>query len=277
MLVLPFPKAKDTITLQQLLKKPSWKDCSVSWPDAYSEYEKHKGDPWQLTPAAFTVTQKQNQQALFKSRSGGGPIRRIRSTPNLKCCPMCGSPMTGTLDHYLPKEHYPEFSIFSKNLIPACPACNSSVKKEIFKGSTSPERFLHPYYDTVADKAIWKVSVTPPFSAPQFTPTVMQGFSASESILLQFHLNHILGEQFALAMETSFTVIPQRVRDIMDNASELDCASTELGLAKLLRDTVTAGSINCWDAALLRGVAEQVNAVSHVRAEANKLSITPIL
>ncbi|MHC2303392.1 hypothetical protein [Rhizobium mongolense] len=174
------------------------------------------------------------------------------------------------------KEHFPEFSIFSKNLIPACPACNSGVKQEIFKGSASPQRFLHPYYDALAEKAIWKVSVHPPFEAPHFTPTLMPGFSTSDSALLQFHIDHILGEQFALAMETGFTSIPQRVRDIMDHLSELDHADTELGLGKLVRDAITVGSQNCWDAALLRGVIGEEDTVAHVCREANKLSITPI-
>lgn len=277
MLALDFPNAKDSDTLKKLLSFPEWSSCALQWTSAYSNYEKAKGDPWSLKPAAFSDDQKVKLRDLYRTRGNGGPIRRIRATPNLKCCPMCGSPVTGTLDHYLPREHFPEFSIFSRNLVPACSACNSSVKKELFQGPVCPERFLHPYYDKLAAKPIWKVAVAAPFEAPKFTPALLTGFSISESALLQFHIDHILGEQFQLAMATSFTAIPQRVRDIMDDLPSLTNESTKLGLCKLLRDATTSGSANCWEAALLRGLVEDTDVIAHLCAEANKLDATPII
>jgi len=67
-------------------------------------------------------------------------------------CPMCGYAQAASLDHYLPKSLYPEYSIFSVNLVPACPTCN------LIKGnlcSQHPdERFLHPYYDKPPDEVL---------------------------------------------------------------------------------------------------------------------------
>lgn len=66
-----------------------------------------------------------------------------KSSP--KICPMCGSPKTISLDHLLPKENYPEFSIFSKNLVPACD-CNTKRKTNT-KDALTQARVLHPYFD----------------------------------------------------------------------------------------------------------------------------------
>ncbi|WP_322843998.1 hypothetical protein [Pseudomonas sp. B33.4] len=72
-------------------------------------------------------------------------IESIRkSSP--KICPMCGSPKTTSLDHLLPKEDYPEFSIFSKNLVPACD-CNTKRKTNT-KDVRLHARVLHPYFDS---------------------------------------------------------------------------------------------------------------------------------
>jgi hypothetical protein len=39
-------------------------------------------------------------------------------------CPYCGHPLAPrTLDHFLPKEDWPEYAIFSNNLVPQCSDC----------------------------------------------------------------------------------------------------------------------------------------------------------
>ena len=39
-------------------------------------------------------------------------------------CPLCGQRNVSTLDHYLPKESYPDLSILPINLVRACSDCN---------------------------------------------------------------------------------------------------------------------------------------------------------
>ncbi|MGB7390741.1 hypothetical protein [Marinomonas sp.] len=74
-------------------------------------------------------------------------------------CPFCGIGEPTTLDHYLPKEEFPEFSVLSKNLIPVCGVCNSNYKGR--KWIENGERlFLHTYYDQFPDEYLFKASVT---------------------------------------------------------------------------------------------------------------------
>lgn len=72
-------------------------------------------------------------------------ITMMRESTEHLVCPMCGSMHSGTLDHYLPKNGYPIFSVFSKNLVPAC-KCNSKRSETLF-GVNPGERVLHPYFD----------------------------------------------------------------------------------------------------------------------------------
>ncbi len=64
-------------------------------------------------------------------------------------CPFCAVSESSTLDHYLPKEAHPQFSILSKNLIPSCPTCNVHKRTLVVDGGTDVRLFLHPYFDVL--------------------------------------------------------------------------------------------------------------------------------
>lgn len=65
-------------------------------------------------------------------------------------CPYCTIDNIGSLDHYLPKEEFPEFSANPLNLLPCCPTCNS-IKTGLWK--INDERlFLNLYSDELPDK-----------------------------------------------------------------------------------------------------------------------------
>lgn len=64
-------------------------------------------------------------------------------------CPFCGHRIVSTLDHVLPKAHYPALAVLPDNLVPACADCNK------MKGSNlvidAVDQYLHPYFDTIED------------------------------------------------------------------------------------------------------------------------------
>ncbi|WP_393970422.1 HNH endonuclease [Kluyvera intermedia] len=62
-------------------------------------------------------------------------------------CPFCGDiGQTRNLDHFLPKAHFPEFSVMPLNLVPSCRDCNMGEKGENF-ATTEVEQVIHPYID----------------------------------------------------------------------------------------------------------------------------------
>lgn len=84
-------------------------------------------------------------KGLLKRKEGKKIYDKLSSCLNK--CPYCGGVgFVETLDHYLPKSFYPQFSILPYNLIPACRECNSGSK-----GSKYPkheeEQIIHPYFD----------------------------------------------------------------------------------------------------------------------------------
>lgn len=63
----------------------------------------------------------------------------------IRACSFCGTVDGEEIDHFLPKEAYPELAVATCNLVPACGRCNK--KKDDLVTSSSGSRFPHPYFD----------------------------------------------------------------------------------------------------------------------------------
>lgn len=62
-------------------------------------------------------------------------------------CPFCGGIGTpSNLDHFLPKSHFPQFSILPFNLVPACRDCNMGGKGSMF-AKNAEDQIIQPYAD----------------------------------------------------------------------------------------------------------------------------------
>ncbi|WP_452231777.1 hypothetical protein [Lacinutrix sp. MEBiC02595] len=72
-------------------------------------------------------------------------------------CPNCTIEKVASLDHYIPKDEFPEFSVNPINLIPCCSTCNSK-KKENWKGDKNL-LFLNLYSLTIPNSQYLFVSI----------------------------------------------------------------------------------------------------------------------
>ena len=89
---------------------------------AYQGYEDAAPEVGGLDRVPLTDLQKEAMRHAFTVETEpmtvlrGDLLKRI----SVARCPFCGISESSTLDHYLPKEQYPEFSVFPKNLVPSC-------------------------------------------------------------------------------------------------------------------------------------------------------------
>lgn len=100
--------------------------------------------------ALDTVTKKELTTVYSSYMVGRAkPAREIYdsllSRAPLGRCPFCGLGHASTLDHYLPKNKYPQLSVVPINLVPSCKDCNTGKSNII--ASIAEEQSLHPYYD----------------------------------------------------------------------------------------------------------------------------------
>lgn len=70
-----------------------------------------------------------------------------RNEHDLSFCPYCGNPMIpDTLDHFIPKGKWPEFSIFPNNLVPQCRGCAPVKGEHYYCIENNLAMFIHPIY-----------------------------------------------------------------------------------------------------------------------------------
>ncbi len=271
---LPLPKtpAQDEAVVKKLAKAPLWGSHQADWIAAYQAYQANGGSPFQLAPHNFGPGVGALQYALYDTRSRSGDLGRMRRKKGLKSCPVCGSPVTGDLDHYLARNVYPEFSIMRANLVPACRHCNSGVKGTTVHG-VDPRRFIHPYFDAWAAQALWFVEPVPPYEAATFKPLPLPGLPAPHDQIVEFHLKNVLGVQFHLSMATYWSTLPGQLR-MRD--PDLTTASVTVQIDLELRVALHSGGTNCWQAALLRGIQSDPAAIEHLRQEAIAAELPPL-
>jgi hypothetical protein len=174
---------------------------------------------------------------------------------------MCGSTNVMSLEHYLAKADYPEFYIFSLNLIPSCMTCNQKRGK-IANAPGTALPLLHPYFDGKdLDSRFLITEFILPFDAPIFRATV-DSYQLTGAILARAQ-RHIVK-----SIDT----------DIFHNWSkglwaewrskaylEPDLASLLKVIKKDLSAHEKAAGPNTWTAAFLRGLLTNTNAAEWLR------------
>lgn len=126
---------------------------------AYRRYETAVPDVGELERALMTDRQKEAMQHAYIAETAPMAVLRgdLLGRISVARCPFCGISESSTLDHYLPKEQYPEFAIFPKNLVPCCAICNTRKRDRIIDKGTKVRMFLHPCYDKIPDLAFVEV------------------------------------------------------------------------------------------------------------------------
>lgn len=87
------------------------------------------------------------QRMAGKNSPGRAAYDELLNSAPLGKCPLCGHRTVSTLDHHLPKAHYPALAVAPLNLLPACADCNKLKLTRV--PANSGEEMLHPYYDNI--------------------------------------------------------------------------------------------------------------------------------
>jgi 5-methylcytosine-specific restriction endonuclease McrA len=160
----------------------------------YSDYETahNTKNHISLIPNGYVNQEKADLLRLYTS--GNSKLVKLKNSITtvldnrvLNTCQYCTIAPVGSLDHIVPKDTYPEFSVNPKNLIPACTTCNSH-KNENWK-ENNKTIFLNLYIDILPSEQYLFVSLD--LSANNIQPTFeLQNVNNIDSDIFELLENH---------------------------------------------------------------------------------------
>ncbi|RZI61686.1 MAG: hypothetical protein EOP37_06830 [Rubrivivax sp.] len=258
--LIPTP-VDDELALQLLASNSSLCDPHVS--DIYECYEKYKaksGDPRVLAPLGLAepiCTELEGWYRAARKRDGLQWITTYRAAKGLSHCPLCGNAGPTSLEHYLPRSSFAEFTVFSWNLIPSCVTCNSKRGRHA-NGPGTVVPLIHPYFDGPAyNEALLTANIEPPYISVTFTPAA---------------LGHLKGDVLQrVTKQISTCINEERFNETLSakwtlwRGKAVHCASVDSlrqDIERELQSTIGPMGKNSWDAAFLRAVLEDVKALT---------------
>lgn len=166
-------------------------------------------------------------------------------------CLLCGNSEIGSLDHHLPKDMLPLYTICPVNLVPACGKCNQMKGDRI--GATAAQRTLHPYYDRpgqagrylFADITSWPV---------QFRIQALPDWDAELRARVQYHFDTFKLAQryaeFCISVVTAHQWLHEKIR------RESGMSALTDHLQEDAEQHASTHGLNTWDTALRYGLAD---------------------
>ncbi|MBV7434193.1 zinc finger-like domain-containing protein [Cardiobacteriaceae bacterium TAE3-ERU3] len=114
----------------------------------FDDYEE-KGKNMELfqinfNPNKYAIKREDFNNLYTQYLKKSGIYDEIKS--NAESCLYCLISSIDSLDHYLPKSIFPQFSILPINLVPSCTECNSKLKRDNFF-NIKEDQLIHPYLD----------------------------------------------------------------------------------------------------------------------------------
>lgn len=171
---------------------PYFNRIQNEWKIRIQDYINCEGNPERLQIWAHLIEHKEKFHQLYKNPKKGSSHEKMLvalRSKKLQLCPACGESGTpNTLDHFLPKSSFPEFSITTVNLFPMCDACQTKKGTKILDNNNQ-RLFIHPYFDKFTQEQIIFLEIGTPFASPEkivLAPSIT--LDPINSCLLERHL-----------------------------------------------------------------------------------------
>ncbi|MFP5042934.1 HNH endonuclease [Parasediminibacterium sp. JCM 36343] len=204
----------------------------------YSDYAKIELNQ-RLIKTTFTDDEKKALKHLYGSQTTTAKkiidiISKALLQTQAGCCVSCGIGDVDQIDHFLPQEHFPEYSILHKNLIPICGLCNE-IKSDNIPGEE--KNYFHPMFDKLPDEPFFRCQITYVNNIP----------TSKFSIIPKFHTtivnNHFVDLKLKVRLEKKATIYFVQMKDFKTKFGD-DFANEEID-----RDLMKLGALygsNYW-------------------------------
>lgn len=281
---LPLPHYVDSTIINQLanntrLHKTSYPHLLnnlILIQSQYQHYINNNGNALSINSQPIPITLKNALSNNFDSPPKELNHLEVLRNYSKNICPMCGSKNTGTLDHLFPREDYPEWTVFSWNLVPAC-KCNSIRGRTLVGAVANNERILHPYFDNVLLNRNLSCSITP-INGYRIVDITLDCIAyGAELNAIQYHIEEVIKKNgIKESLEDEWIKIYQKPRTIINTLPKNDTIVDMNELNYILDDFLEIlderyGTPNNWDSILIHGILRDNNAKEFIMQRHNDI------
>lgn len=182
----------------------------------------------------------------------GRPLyEKIKAGAHRNRCPLCGQRDVRTLDHYLPKSHFPELAVFPANLIPSCSDCN--FHKRTHLALTYDQQTFHPYFDDWQNFCLVQANISIDDTVDvQYSIESAEGFDEKRLARVRRHFNLLhLGELYSTHAGQELVEAKALFYNFFNEGPEI--LRDELAHIARSRERY---NLNSWNAALYRALSQ---------------------
>lgn len=178
------------------------------------------------------------------------------------------------MDHYVPKEEFPEFSVMALNLVPCCGECNGY--KSSYWRDFGRRAFINFYCDQISDVGFLFVKVE--WHGKLVTPTFFIENKHNLDVNLFFTIERHFHRLYLLRRykDQSNDFITDTIDSVVSNADNPDHQAIANNLALNASKIERRLGVNSWKAVLLQALAsdklfiEQLSLKIKTKAERGK-------
>ncbi len=163
----------------------------------YNTYEQEKKALENV--GASKIASKEDKDAIhssfntaFKKKIKNDELKKVYE----ECegiCPYCGDGKIEEVDHYVPKEDYPEFTLYPNNLIPLCNKCNKKKGSKFIDGQNR-RQFINFYYDNIGSVEFLSVEIS--FNSMNIKKSTKINYIADYSKIADGYLRRIVQDHY---------------------------------------------------------------------------------
>lgn len=237
---------------------------AAEWRRRIENYIEERGNPETVPTWPAINASRTRFQTLYNTpqvhHSQYSVIKGLRDR-KLQFCPSCGEEGSpSTIDHYLPKEKYPHFSVTPANLTPMCDACQTS--KGVKTLDDEDRRiFLHPYFDEFLTAQVLRLTIGRPLNAPEdFALEPVVGLDPQLSALVRRHIDGLgMQERYGAFFRDEYMRLLRLAQDSRD--LELDIGDEIPSFQRLYRNKAA----NLWPHIFYTAVLADHELVEYLR------------
>lgn len=232
------------------------------WCQRVQQYIDSSGSPPTVTTWTSALARKTTFLNLYLApaeHSVQGQMLRNMREHDLTVCPACGElGRPNTLDHYLPKDIYPQFCVTPVNLFPMCDACQLAKGTKV-GDVQSPRFFVHPYFDAFVAEQVMRLEIHAPFDAPTFDLGIVDNLDQSNARLIRHHMRELeIGRRYASFFRNQHRRLLRLVGAMRVAGQDVQQTLTTF------KHGTTEPSLNAWEHVFYSAVIDQPDLIDYL-------------